>query len=203
MAELKISVPLESIENDMSKPELYRSYTPIDELGDDALCDNYIFYDECSVPVKVTIDEAIQIIIKHNCHIKKSYINIWNHRYEPLYVYLSKHNPDLLEEINNEIGCMVPDPYEEFLINYYTNELKEFDENPESHSIIKKHNLTIEKKRKEQMGEKYDEYFKLNIKIQSSDMHRYHKKDLLIESNKIKNDPRYIELKEEYLSINK
>jgi hypothetical protein len=77
MAELKISIPYESTKDNISEIKPCGSYTPIDDLGEDAMCDNYILYNHPNaIPVKVTIDEAIQIIIESTCHRYKSIKNM-------------------------------------------------------------------------------------------------------------------------------
>jgi hypothetical protein len=96
---------------------------------------------------------------------------------------------------------MVPDPYEEFIIKDNLSELKEFDENPEFIPFSRQHRIILEIQRKKQMGERYDEYIKLYAKLNALYLH-CRKKDKSIEYDKIKNEPRYIELLKEYLSIN-
>jgi hypothetical protein len=110
MTDLLISIPIET--ND-TNPR--RAYTPIDELGDDAMCDNYILYDESSISVKVTMDEAIEKMIHHKNHMYLTSKNLWCIHAEPFIRYLLSHNKELFDELNNIIDSMNPNPCKEFI----------------------------------------------------------------------------------------
>jgi hypothetical protein len=135
-----------------------RAYTLPDDLGEDAMCDNYILYDEHSVPVKVTIDDAIKIIIAHKNHMYLTRRNVWNVRHHPLVTYLSRHNAELLKELNNTIDSMDPNPCEEFIKE---NEKKERNQQELALEVA------LSKRRREQMGERYNEYVNLEYKYNS------------------------------------
>jgi len=113
MTDLLISIPIETTETNETNPR--RAYTPIDELGDDAMCDNYILYDESSVPEKVTIDEAIEIMIKHKNHMYLTSKNRWCVHHNRFITYLLRHNKELFDELNNMIDSMNPNPCKEFI----------------------------------------------------------------------------------------
>jgi hypothetical protein len=145
-----------------SSPESYppRCYTPIDELGDDAMCDNYIVYDEHSIPVKLTIDEAIKIIIDHKNHMYLTYRNMWNVRHHPLVTYLLRNDPELFKELNIIIDKMDPNPCDEFIKE---NEKKEQEEKLQKQQEFALE-VALSKRRKEQMGERFNELLELEYK---------------------------------------
>jgi len=145
MTDLKISIPSES--------NVYSCgpYTPIDELPVGAMCDNYIYYDNGNSKLeKVTIDEAIEIIIKHKNHMYLTRKNMWCIHMHSLVHYLSIHKPDLYQELENIIDTMDPNPCKEFIYN---------EEKPEREKKQKEE--LRETKRKETMGQKYNEYLEI------------------------------------------
>jgi hypothetical protein len=112
MTDLSISIPVET--NDVgTNPR--RAYTPIDDLGDDAMCDNYILYDESSVPEKVTIDQAIEKMIHHKNNMYLTSKNMWCIHADPFIRYIHRHNKELFEELNKFIDSMNPNPCKEFI----------------------------------------------------------------------------------------
>jgi hypothetical protein len=137
-----------------------RAYTLPDDLGEDAMCDNYILYDEDSVPVKVTIDDAIKIIIDHRNYMYLARKNVWNVRHHPLVTYLLRHDPELFKEINTIIDKMDPNPCEEFI--------KENEKKDQQDKLRKQQEFAAEvalsKRRIEQMGERFNELLVLESK---------------------------------------
>jgi hypothetical protein len=113
MTDLLISIPIEKNETNETNPR--RAYTPIDDLGDDAMCDNYILYDETSIPEKVTIEQAIEKMIHHKNHMYLASKYIWCIHDNPFIRYLHRHNKKLFDELNNIIDSMNPNPCKEFI----------------------------------------------------------------------------------------
>jgi len=113
MTDLQISIPVET--NETNETNTRRAYTPIEELGDDAMCDNYILYDESSIPVKVTLDEAIKKMIHYKNHMYLTFKKLWCIHTDPFIKYLQCHNKELFDELNKFIDSMDPNPCEEFI----------------------------------------------------------------------------------------
>jgi hypothetical protein len=116
MTDLLISIPIESNESDeTSETNPRRAYTPIDDLGDDAMCDNYILYDESSVPEKVTMDQAIEKMIHHKNHMYLTSKNLWCIHIGSFIKYLLNHNKELYDDLDKFVDSMDPNPCKEFI----------------------------------------------------------------------------------------
>jgi hypothetical protein len=113
MTDLLISIPIETNETTETNPR--RAYTPIEELGDDAMCDNYILYDESSIPEKVTIDQAIEKMIHYKNHMYLTSKYVWCIHTEPFIKYLHHHNKELFDDLDKFVDSMDPNPCKEFI----------------------------------------------------------------------------------------